>query len=141
MTVMDNNKTYSFETYAPQILGTEFRHVKILGKFPYVTALVLNGEIAPMHAEIYSTGNLPAGTPNDPRQYDYYRIERMDGSITMLGEAWIDQSSIRLSTSQICTIRIPKASSSDTPLLRTALANAGFSDFEITFGDPPQVIS
>lgn len=134
MPLMDINKTYDFEVYAPTVLGTAFKRITILGYFPYVTAILLNGEIAPVHAEVYSTGNLPAGTPNDPRQYNYYRIQKPDGSITMLGEPWIDQSSIQevqISTA-ICTI--PNVSTSDLTRLSTMFKQAGFVNFDISFG-------
>lgn len=131
--VMENKKIYDFETYAPQLLGTAFKRVEILGYLPYETAVLLNGEIAPMHAEIYSTGNLPVGTPNDPRQYNYYRIKKPDGTITMLGETWIDQSSIVNVQVGAATVRIPNASTSDLINLRNMLSQNGFVDFEITF--------
>lgn len=139
MALMQNKKKYSFQVYTPQILGNGFRNVEILGHFPYETAIALNGEIAPVHAEIYSTGNLPVGTPNDPRQYDYYRIRMQDGSITMIGEVWIDQSSIVEVSATTCTITIPNVSTADTPRLRTMLAQAGYKDFEINFDGVQQL--
>lgn len=134
MPAMENNKTYDFEVYAPQILGTSFKNAEILGHMPYETAIVLSGEIAPLHAEIYSTGDLPIGTPNDPRQYNYYRVRKADGSIVMVGEVWIDQASIKLVAYKTCTISIPRVSTADTPRLRALIAQAGYIDFEIKFG-------
>lgn len=133
MALMDNKKSYNFETYAPSLLGTAFKNVEVVGVFPYETAIVLYGELAPLHAEIYSTGNLPIGTPDDPRQYNYYRIKKADGSFVILGEPWIDQTSIVEVTSGTVTITIPKQTQTDLSRLRVALLQNGIVDFEIKF--------
>lgn len=130
---MDNKKIYDFETYAPNVLGTSFKRVEILGYFPYETAVVLQGDIQPIHAAVVSSGNLPTGFPNDPRQYNYYRIKKADGSITCIGEPWIDPSSIveiQVSTA-VCTI--PNVSTSDLARLTTMFKQAGFVNFQINF--------
>lgn len=133
MPLMDNNKVYDFAVYAPQVLGTNFKNAEILGYLPYETAIILHGELVPMHAEVYSTGDLPMGTPNDPRQYNYYRVRKADGSVVAIGEVWIDQTTIVEVSYRECNIKIPKVSTADTPRLRALLAEAGFIDFEIKF--------
>lgn len=135
MALMENKKTYDFETYAPSILGTAFKRVEILGNFPYETAIALFGELGPLHAEIYSTGNLPVGTPDDPRQYNYYRIKKADGSITVIGEPWIDQASIVEVSGGTATVIIPKMTTTDVVRLRDTLKQAGIVDFQISFGN------
>lgn len=135
MPAMDIGKIYDFEVYAPGILGTAFKRIEILGYFAYETAILLNGEIAPMHASVFATGNIPAGTPNDPRQYNYYRIKKPDGSVTMLGEVWIDQSSIREIVVSSAIITVPGVSTTDVIRLRDMLKQAGFVDAEIKFGE------
>lgn len=132
---MENKKTYDFEVYAPSVLGTTFKRIEILGYFAYETAILLAGELEPMHAEVYSTGNLPTGTPNDPRQYNYYRIKKPDGSITTLGEPWIDQSSIVEVQSKTAVVTLPNMSTTDLIRLRDMFTQAGFVDFDIKFGD------
>lgn len=136
MPAMDIGKMYDFEVYAPSILGTAFKRIEILGYFSYETAILLAGEIAPMHASVFATGNLPLGTPNDPRQYNYYRIKKPDGSVTMLGEVWIDQSSILEIQTASAIITVPDVSTTDVVRLRDMLKQAGFINFEIKFGDP-----
>lgn len=134
MATMDNKKTYDFETYAPSILGTSFKRAEILGIFPFETAVVLsNVELAPLHAEIYSLGRLPAGTPDDPRQYNYYRIKKADGSITIIGEPWIDQSTIKEVVAGKATVFIPNMTSTDIIRLRDMFKQAGIVDFQIKF--------
>lgn len=132
---MENKKTYDFEVYAPSVLGTTFKRIEILGYFPYETAILLNGELGPMHAEVYSTGNLPIGTPNDPRMYNYYRIKKPDGTTTYLGEPWIDQSSIVEVESKTAIVTLPNVSTTDLIRLRDMFKQAGFVDFDIAFGD------
>lgn len=134
MPLMENKKTYDFETYAPNVLGTAFKRIEILGNFPYETAIALFGELAPLHAEVFSTGNIPIGTPDDPRQYNWYRIKKPDGSITVLGEPWIDQSTIVEVTSGTAIITCPNLTTSDLINLRDMFKQAGIVDFEIKFG-------
>lgn len=133
MATMENKKIYDFETYASNILGTAFKRVEVLGYFPYETAIALFGELGPLHAEVYSTGRLPIGTPDDPRQYNYYRIKKPDGSISVIGEPWIDQSSIVQVTSGSATVLIPNVTTTDLNRLRDMFRQAGFVNFEITF--------
>lgn len=130
---MENKRIYDFEVYAPAVLGTAFKRVEILGYFPYETAVVLQGEIAPLHAEVYSTGKLPIGTPNDPRQYMYYRLKKPDGSITMLGEPWINASTIQEVLVKTCHVVIPDASTGDLARIQDMLKQAGYRDFSISF--------
>lgn len=134
MALMDNKKTYDFETYAPSVLGTAFKRVEILGSFPYETAIALSSvELHSLHAEIYSLGRLPSGTPDDPRRYDYYRIKKADGSITIIGEPWIDQSTIVEVTSGVAVVTIPKMTASDVIRIRDMFTQAGIVDFQIEF--------
>jgi hypothetical protein len=135
MAQMENKKTYDFEVYAPNVLGTGFKRIEILGYFPFETAIVLQPDLAPVHAEVYSSGRLPAGTPNDPRQYNWYRIKKPDGSITMLGEPWIDQASIREVAVGAATCTLPNVTTTDLIRLRDMFTQAGFVDFEIKFGN------
>lgn len=132
---MDNKKIYDFETYAPNVLGTSFRRIEILGYFPYETAVMLQGDIQPTHAAVVSSGNLPTGFPNDPRQYNYYRIKKPDGSITVIGEPWIDPSSIQEVQVSTAVITIPSVSTSDLARLSVMLKQAGFVNFQIAFGN------
>lgn len=131
--LMENKRVYDFEVYAPTILGTAFKRVEILGYFPFETAALLGGDLQPLHAEIYSTGTLPVGTPNDPRQYQYYRIRKPDGSTAMIGEAWINRSTVKEVTVKTALCRIAHASTGDLARLQDMFKQAGYVDFEITF--------
>lgn len=133
MQLMENKKFYNFQVYAPSVLGSDFRNIEILGYLPYETAVMLNGELAPVHAEVFSTGRLPNGTPNDPRQYNYYRIRKPNGTTTTIGEVWIDSSTIEVVDNATAYITIPNASNSDLRNLQTALRQAGYADFQIRF--------
>lgn len=130
---MENKKTYDFEVYVPSILGTAFKRIKILGYFPYETAIMLQRDLAAAHAEIYSTGKLPIGTPNDPRQYNYYRIQKPDGSYTTIGEPWIDQTSIVEVQVGTAIATLPNLSTTDLIQLQAMFKQAGFVNFDIKF--------
>lgn len=134
MPAMDNKKIYDFETYAPNVLGTSFKRVEILGYFPYETAVVFQPDLQPIHAAVVSSGNLPVGFPNDPRQYNYYRIKKPDGSITVIGEPWIDPTSIVEVQVSNAVVNIPNVSTSDLARITVMLKQAGFVNFEIAFG-------
>lgn len=133
MALLENSRIYDFEVYAPTVLGTAFKRVEILGKFPFETAVLLGGDLQPLHAEVYSTGTLPAGTPNDPRQYEWYRIRKPDGSITTIGEPWINRTTIVEVQLKMAICRIPNASTGDLARLQDMFKQAGFVGFEIEF--------
>lgn len=133
MALMDNKKIYDFQTYVPNVLGNAFRRVEILGSFPYETALALFGGLNELHAEVFSTGRLPSGTPDDPRQYDYYRIKKADGSIVVIGEPWIDQSTIVQVASGTAVITMPNMTPTDLNHIRDMFKQAGHKDFTISF--------
>lgn len=131
---MDTKKIYDFETYAPNVLGTSFKRVEILGYFAFETAVMLQGDIQPVHAAVVSSGNLPVGFPNDPRQYNYYRIKKADGSITVIGEPWIDPTSIVEVQVSDAVITMSQVSTSDLARITTMFKQAGFVNFQIAFG-------
>jgi hypothetical protein len=132
---MENKKSYDFEVYTPAILGTGFKNIEILGYFPYESAIIFQPDLAPIHAEIYSTGKLPVGSPNDPRQYQYYRIKKPDGSTTMLGEIWINQTSIVEVESGTAFCTVPGATTTDIIRLQDMFKQAGFVNVEIKFSN------
>jgi len=131
--LMNNKGIYEFEVYPVSVLGNNFKQVEILGYIPYETALLLAGELEPIHAEIYSTNSLPVGTPNDPRQYNYYRIKKNNGDITILGEVWIDNSTIKEVSVKTAKITIPNASTTDVVRLREVFSQMGYKDYDIQF--------
>jgi len=131
--LMNNKGIYDFEVYTISILGNDFKKVEILGYFPFETAILLAGDLEPIHAEIYSTGLLPIGTPNDPRQYNYYRVKKNNGDITILGEVWIKNSSITEVASKTAKITIPNTSTGDLIRLKDVFSQMGYKDYDIEF--------
>lgn len=123
------NKTYTFNTRAPVILGATFRRVKILGIIDYVLASsFINPET--QHHNVYP--HLPAGTPSDPKKYTYLLIQTEQGDKTVLAKEWIDPSSVTLVTSTTINITVTGASASDAENIREALLLLGFTNPVIT---------
>ena len=122
------NKTYTFNSLAPSILGTTFKNVTVIGIIDYQTA---TNYIVPdaMHANIYP--HLPVGTPSDPTKYTYYLIRSENGSKTVLAEPWIDADSIVVSSSEVIKITINNVSQSDVSKIRNTLTLMGYSDFTL----------
>lgn len=122
-------KVYSFDVFAPSILGTEFKNVTILSIMDYETALQ-QADIPAIHTNVYP--DLPSGLPDDPSQYDYVRIRTASGVATILGIPWIDLDTVELVESRRMTVKIEGVSSADVERVRIALVQNGFNNIEIT---------
>ena len=133
MAIMEPNRLYDFSVYVPSVLGTAYRRVTNLGYISYTTAIALRGEILPIHAELISTGQLPEGTPKNPKHLNYYHIQKADGSTTVLAEAWIVQDSITEIQAGRAIITIPDATTSDLVRVRDMFKQAGIVNFDISF--------
>lgn len=123
------NKTFTFNTRAPTILGATFKRCKVLGIIDYILASsFINPET--QHYNVYP--HLPAGTPNDPKKYTYLLIQTEQGDKTVLAKEWIDLSSVTLVTSTTLTITITNAANGDADNIREALLLLGFTNPIIT---------
>jgi hypothetical protein len=122
------NKSYSFKTLAPSVLGASFKNFKCLGIFDYNTAAQY---INPneRHAQIYPL--LPAGTSNDPTTYTYLLFQSPSGVKTVLALEWIDSASVSLLTYSSLAITVPNAGSADVKKIRDMLVIMGYSGISI----------
>ena len=133
MSAMEPNRMYDFSVYVPSVLGTAYRRVTSLGYISYQTAVALRGEILPIHAELIATGQLPEGTPKDPKNLNFYHIKKADGSLTVLAEAWIVQDSITEIQAGRAIVTIPDATTTDLVRIRDMFKQAGIVNFDISF--------
>lgn len=119
---------YSFNTHAPAILGTSIRNATLTAILDYDVA---SGFTTPntSHANIYP--HLPAGTPNNPQKYTYLLFQLENGSKIVYANVWIDEATIRESTTSSITVVVENAVGGDEIKIRDMLALSGYK-FQIT---------
>ncbi len=120
---------YNFEVYPSPSLGTGFQNVTVLAILDYETALQ-SADIPAMHVNVYP--HLPAGTPDDPSQYDYIRIRTQNGATTILGIPWINLDTLELRQSMSMTVTIEDVGSVDLERVRLALVQNGYNNIKLT---------
>lgn len=121
--------TYSFDVYAPQILGSSFKNVVLMLNADYESAAELR-DVEAIHAQIFPL--LPAGTPNNPAAYPYIRVKTSSGAKVVLGVAWIRQDSIVSTTSDIADVVVSNITVADLPKIKNALLANGYENVEVT---------
>ena len=90
----------TFDTYAPAVLGTEYKDCRVMSHLDADTVRMLGNDPAARHANIYPS--LPQGqTPNDYTAYYYVKLMMINGSVEYLGIPWIRKETIK--TRQIST--------------------------------------
>lgn len=85
--------TVSFKIYPSAIIDTVFSGCIMSAVYDYETANKFI-DVHGIHLNVYPT--LPSGTPNDPSQYDYVKVDLVSGQYEILGVPWIDESSIEV---------------------------------------------
>ena len=81
----------NLETYAPEILGTGYRRVKILSILDHQDA-TRYAKVAALHATVLPY--LPAGTPSDYTELSSYKVRLNNGEVTALAIPWVTSDSI-----------------------------------------------
>lgn len=113
--------TYSFNVYPVAQLGNNFQNVKALALLDASTVQQLGVDIWAMHKNIYPS--LPAGTPNDPTQFQYLRIKLQSGTSTIVAIPWIDDSSVTLVSAKTLQVTLGNLDPGTwTPRIQLALA-------------------
>lgn len=125
-----NRATYSFDMWAPAILGASYNNVTICGTFDEETAQSQGINTKELHASVFAS--LPIGTPNDSSAYDYIQIKTATGEKTIIGTAWIKETSIQQIVLNSYNVRVGNITASDLPRLRNALLTSGFNAFDIS---------
>jgi hypothetical protein len=128
-TAFRNRAVYSFDTWAPAILGSTYQNVTVCAIFDEETAQAQGLNTKQIHASVFSS--LPLGTPNDSSAYDYIQVKTESGEKTIFGIAWLKETSIQEITLDSFDIRVSRITASDLPRLRNALFTSGFDSFEI----------
>lgn len=121
--------TYSFEVWPNNILGNDFKNVRVLAILDRDSANQLISTQS-MHVNVYPY--LPAGTPNNPGQYNYIKIQTASGAVTCLGLPWIKESSIRVVEYKKMLITLDGITMEDVVRAQNALIKNGFPNPTIT---------
>lgn len=92
----------SFELYPAHIYGNNFRNVTLTALIDSTLANALGFDVVAAHQNVYPS--LPAGTPNDPTQYSYFRVSMDNGETMVLGTPWVRESSIVINSGNTLTM-------------------------------------
>lgn len=123
-------QAYSFQVYPSALLGTGFQNVTVLAVMDQETAN-RETDTQAQHVQVYPT--LPAGTPNDPAQYNYLKVRMPNGSTTILGMAWIKEDTIVQVTTGTIVVKITSSSpAADLAKVRNALLQNGFTAIDLS---------
>lgn len=120
---LKNRNAYSFSVYPVAFLGNDFTNVTVLAILDEATARQTIDTYA-LHRQYYPT--LPAGTPDDPTEYDYVKLKTSTGDIRVIGIPWIIENTIELVEQTTIVVEIAEVNVSDMSRIRSALAGNGF---------------
>jgi len=115
--------TVTFDTYPAAIIGTTFEDVKILGFFDKGTANAYI-DADSMHANVFPT--LPNGTPNDPDDYTFVKVQHPNGNFSVIGIPWIIESSIVIINKGKLTLVLDNITIEDRERIVSAIAANGY---------------
>ncbi|MCK9234842.1 MAG: hypothetical protein M0R77_00835 [Gammaproteobacteria bacterium] len=124
---------YSFDTYAPQILGTEFKTVVVKSVTDYEDA-ISEEDVQVLHSQIlgYITDST-VSVPADFRKLTYIKIDTGVGKRRFIAVEWIKQNTItKISELNIDVTIFRVSDPAKVRLVREALSQNGFTDFQIT---------
>lgn len=92
----------SFEVYPSAQYGNNFQSVTLMGTFTAAIARKLGFDYVAANQNVYQT--LPAGTPIDPTQYNYFEIQYPSGETEILGTPWIREGTLNINNGKRLTL-------------------------------------
>lgn len=123
--------TVSFDTYAPNILSTQWQRVKVLGVVDYSDASRY-APIPTLHAA--AIPSLPPGVSRDATKLTYLKILLGNGDITAVALQWIIDTTFVVETNlKVCNVQLANMSVVDESRLRKLLLANGFKINSISF--------
>lgn len=84
----------SFEVYPSAQFGNSFQAVTLKAIFDSNLARMLGFDYIAANQQVYAT--LPAGTPSDPTQYNYFQVQLASGELQILGVPWIREGTLSI---------------------------------------------
>lgn len=124
-------ETYSFQTFAPGLLGNNFQNILVKAVLDADTA-ALFADIQALHRQLWPYINQanPA-LVNDPTQYTYLRLQGISGDAQIIAVQWIDPASITSIANQTLYITIPNTLPSEVDNIRAAIVAQGKSNLSM----------
>ena len=120
---------YTFNTRAPAILGVLLKNVKVLGIVDYdIANTFINVEAMAVAVQPL----LPAGTPSNPKTYQFIIFQSENGSKTVLAMQWVDTATIVTVSGITITAIINNADSADLVKIRDVLVAMGYTNLNLT---------
>lgn len=123
---LELNKTYTFNTLAPAILGTQLVNAKLLSMMDYSTAISYDN-IDLKFRKIFPA--LPRGTPDQPESCVYYRFLSESGEKVILADQWIDLTTVEVIEHINFQVNFTNASMIDISRVRDALNALGYQNY------------
>lgn len=124
--LLELNKTYTFNTLAPAILGTQLKNAKLLAMFDYSTAVKYDN-VDLKFRQIYPA--LPAGTPDQPESCIYYLFKSESDEKVVFADQWIDHTTIEVIEHIHFQVSFTDASILDMSRVRDALNALGYRNY------------
>ncbi len=123
--------SYDFTTYAPAILGSDHKNMRVKAVFGYEMATSFSQPDV-QHSAIYpyliSEG---VAVPDDPKSYTYVMLSTDAGVDVIMAVEWVKLDSVEQITSRKLIIEIPDTKPGDAEYYRNVLLTAGAKNITI----------
>lgn len=120
--------SYTFDTAAPAVLGTQIKNAKLLSVLDYETARMFDN-IDIKFRTIFPL--LPVGTPDTIELSTYYLFKAESGEKIVIADIWINKSTVVEVGFIQFQVSFTKASLADIDKVRNNLVSLGYTDFTI----------
>lgn len=130
VTQLQVGKTYSFDTYAPEVLGTRIINAKCLAILNAENAISDGLDIISFHERMRS--HLPVGYNNDPFSMIYVKLRNTSGNESIFALDWINLTTVQETKANVINVTLNDVSPEDIEIIRRALVAQGYSDLSIT---------
>lgn len=120
--------TYSFDTLAPAILGSQFLNATMVGELSYELAMGREN-VALKYRQIFPA--LPPGTTDSPTKARYFVFKTESGELTVLCDQWINLATVTEIKAVNFTVYFVQGQPEDIIVVRQLLSAAGFNNFTI----------
>lgn len=126
-------RVYTFNTYAPEVLGLTQINVKCVAITNAQNALSDGIDIKSMHERIRP--HLPAGYNNDPLTMTYVKLRNVSGLETIYSMDWINMATVKETSPRRIVATINGVSEADVNTIREALVIQGYTDIQLSLTD------
>lgn len=120
----------SFDTYAPAVLGTNYKNCTIMSHLDARDAQALGSDVLARHTNIYPS--LPSGTPNDPYSYFFVKVKLLNGNYDYLGVCWVRKETITSRQVNRGIFTVEDIGADDVQRITDILSAADYSKVTVT---------